>query len=133
MTYCLDTNTCIYYLNNSVPNVCKRLDEIPFRDVKIPSMVAAELLYGAEKSAKREYNYKIASTFLSLYEIIDFDENAAKLYAVFRARLERTGRGIGSNDLIIAATALSHESTLVTHSIGEFSRITELRLEDWVI
>lgn len=133
MIYCLDTNTCVYYLNDSVPNIRKRLNEKFFRDVKIPSMVAAELLYGAEKSAKRENNFKIVKTFFSLYEIIDFDEKAANLYAILRAELERSGQIIGSNDLIIAATALSFDATLVTHNVREFSRINGLKLEDWVI
>jgi tRNA(fMet)-specific endonuclease VapC len=133
MNYCLDTNTCIYYLNNSILNLCKRLDEIPFRDIKIPSVVVAELLYGAEKSARREYNFKIINAFLSLYKIADFDEKAASFYATIRTELERSGQRIGGNDLMIAATTLSFDATLVTHNVSEFSRINELKLEDWAI
>jgi tRNA(fMet)-specific endonuclease VapC len=48
-----------------------------------------------------------------------------------RASLSAAGRPIGPNDLLIAATALAHNLTLVTHDLREFSRITGLKVEDW--
>ena len=132
MTYFLDTNICIYYLNNSHPILSSKLKGIPSASIKIPSMVAAELLYGAEKSVKREHTLQLIKTFLSIFKIIDFDEKAARHYAVLRAELERKGQTIGSNDLVIAATAIAHKGILVTHNTREFSRITELTTEDWM-
>lgn len=38
---------------------------------------------------------------------------------------------IGPNDLLIAATARAHRAVLVTHNVREFSRVADLRLEDW--
>ena len=38
---------------------------------------------------------------------------------------------IGHNDLFIAATALAHDLTLVTHNVREFGRVPRLRIEDW--
>jgi len=133
MTYFFDTNTCIYYLNNSRPNVSKYLGKIPTTKIKIPSMVAAELLYGAEKSLKREYNLQLFKTFLSIFEIINFDEKAAEYYALIRSQLERQGKIIGSNDLVIAATVLANKGILVTNNTEEFSRIDKLQTVDWTI
>ena len=62
---------------------------------------------------------------------IPFDDDAAQIYGVIRARLEREGRTIGPNDLLIAAIAVTQGATLVTHNTREFSRIEELDLEDW--
>ena len=132
MIYFLDTNICIYHLNGSAPNVSSELEQMPMRNVKIPSMVAAELLYGAKKSAKREYNSEIFRKFLSLYEIVPFCEKAAGLYAVIRAELEIGGRLIDGNDLVIAATVMANEGILVTHNTDEFSRIGGLSVVDWV-
>ena len=95
MIYFLDTNICIYHLNDSAPNVSRALEQTPSKNVKIPSVVAAELLYGAEKSVRREYNLKVFNAFLSLYEIIPFNKKAAEYYAVVRAELEQKGRMIG--------------------------------------
>lgn len=133
MIYFLDTNICIYYLNNSNSAISARLEELPTANIKIPSMVAAELLYGAEKSGKREYNIKIFKAFLSIYEIINFDDKAAEHYSVIRADVERKGQIIGSNDIVIAATVLANDGVLVTHNVDEFSRIRQLKTEDWTV
>ncbi len=53
-------------------------------------------------------------------------------YAEIRALLEKSGNSIGANDLLIAATALNKNATLVTHNINEFSRVPGLNIEDWV-
>ena len=94
-------------------------------------MVAAELIYGAEKSLKREYNLEKVTLFLSLFEIVPFDASAAQLYGAIRCSLERVGEIIGGNDLVIAATVLASNGTLVTNNTGEFSRVSGLQVEDW--
>ena len=131
MTYFLDTNICIYYLNNANQYVCERLEKQATANIKIPSMVAAELLYGAEKSVKREHNTNIFEAFLSLFEIADFDIKAAHEYVVIRAELEREGRIIGGNDINIAAIVLANKGVLVTNNLEEFSRIKKLKTENW--
>jgi tRNA(fMet)-specific endonuclease VapC len=59
-----------------------------FWDIKIPSIVAAELLYGASKSAKREYNLTRFRLFLEQFEIVHFDYAAAECYGKIRPGLE---------------------------------------------
>ena len=131
MIYFLDTNTCVFYLNNSSSNIIEQLEKLPTATIKIPSMVAAELLYGAEKSGKREHNMKVFKSFLSIYEIVSFDEKAIEHYATVRADLERRGQKIGGNDIIIAATVLANDGILITNNIDEFSRVKGLKIEDW--
>jgi tRNA(fMet)-specific endonuclease VapC len=62
---------------------------------------------------------------------LPFDDAAAEAYGRLRAELARRGTPIGPNDLMIAAIALAHDLTLVTHNTAEFSRVSGLRLEDW--
>ena len=131
MTYFLDTNTCIFHLNGSAPGLSNRLENTPTTSVAIPSMVAAELVYGAEKSAKRDQNLKKIGMFLSLYDVVPFDLLVAQVYGAIRRELENTGRSISGNDLTIAATVLAHKGTLVTNNTGEFARVRGLLLEDW--
>ena len=52
-------------------------------------------------------------------------------YALIRSSLEQSGRTIGPNDLVIAATALAHRAVLVTCNAREFARVKSLVLEDW--
>ena len=50
---------------------------------------------------------------------------------MIRSKLERTGRPIGHNDLLIAAHAGAHGATFVTNDAGEFRRVPALAIEDW--
>ncbi|MCL2084101.1 MAG: PIN domain-containing protein [Oscillospiraceae bacterium] len=129
--YYIDSNTYIYFDKNASRALTSKLLSVNPANIKIPAMVAAELRLGAEKSARREYNSERLERFLSLYEIVPFDDDAAKSYAKLRAELERSGQVIGANDMVIAATVLSGGGTLITRNTDEFSRITELKNENW--
>ncbi|MDR0328941.1 MAG: type II toxin-antitoxin system VapC family toxin [Planctomycetaceae bacterium] len=65
--------------------------------------------------------------------MVPFDHAASQIYGDIRAHLESKGQPIGWNDLMIAATVLAHDGVLVTHNIGEFSRIKGLTCEDWTL
>jgi tRNA(fMet)-specific endonuclease VapC len=72
-------------------------------------------------------------SFLAPMTIIDFDSIAANFYAVIRADLENKGMIIGSNDILIAAHALSSGLTLVMNNAKEFERVKGLKIENWVL
>ena len=63
--------------------------------------------------------------------LMPFDDAAAQTYGVMRAAIEKGGRPIGPNDMLIAAIALANELTVVTHNTAEFGRVSGLLLEDW--
>jgi tRNA(fMet)-specific endonuclease VapC len=129
--YFLDTNTCIYYLNGKFPTIALRILSTSASLIKIPSMVKAELLLGAEKSVRKEKTTQAVYSFLEPFEIISFDEIASEYYASIRANLEIQGQTIGPNDLIIASTVLSPKGILITNNMKEFSRVNGLKLENW--
>ncbi len=131
MEFCLDTNICIYAMKGRYPTIEQRMRRIAPASIKIPVMVRAELLLAAEKSSRRKKTLETIMTFLRPFECVPFDAAAADHYAAIRGYLERSGKPIGPNDLIIAATAAARGSVLVTHNTGEFSRVKGLRLEDW--
>ncbi len=54
-----------------------------------------------------------------------------RTYGPIRANLERAGKLIGGNDLLIASIALANGLTLVSHNVSEFSRVPGLVVEDW--
>jgi len=62
---------------------------------------------------------------------VDFNADAASLYAKTRAELEKAGTPIDNMDLLIAASAMAENAVLVSHNIGHFSRIKGLCVEDW--
>lgn len=91
-----------------------------------------ELEFGARRRGGSEKLMRIIEAFLANVEILPFEIVAARRAGEIRARLEAVGRPIGSYDLLIAGHALASDAILVTHNVREFSRVPELRLEDWV-
>ena len=136
MTYLLDTNTCIRFLNPRSSAVPSHLAAVHQEEVAICQIVKAELYFGAYKSARRDANLALLAKFFNQFVSLPFDDVSAEAYGrlrapTWRAELARQGTPIGPNDLMIAAIALAHDLTLVTHNTAEFSRVPGLRLEDW--
>jgi tRNA(fMet)-specific endonuclease VapC len=129
--YLLDTNACIRVLNGSSAPLIRRLRSHPPSDLRISSVTRGELLYGARRSARVAENLQLLQRFFEPLVSIPFDDACAEEYGALRASLAAAGRPIGPNDLLIAAAALAHDLTLVTHNIREFSRIAGLKVEDW--
>lgn len=131
MSYLLDTNVCIAFLNDEKSKVASRLTRLSPDDVKLCSVVKAELAYGARHSSRVEENLANLSRFFELFESLPFDDTAADHYGVLRAQLRRAGTPLGANDLLIAAIAVSADLTLVTKNQEEFRRVAGLRVEAW--
>ncbi|PKL45696.1 MAG: VapC toxin family PIN domain ribonuclease [Candidatus Riflebacteria bacterium HGW-Riflebacteria-1] len=130
--YCLDTNTCIYFLNGKHESVKRRLLSLPPIEIAIPAVVKAELLLGAYKSRNLQKNTEIVERFLEPFEILPFSDQVTYVYADLRAVIEKKGEIIGPNDLMIAAIAQFFAAILVTNNLKEFSRIKSLKTENWV-
>jgi tRNA(fMet)-specific endonuclease VapC len=126
----LDTNTCIYIINNRPPEVLKHFRSYKAGEVGISSIAASELAYGVAKSGSMK-NRKALDMFLAPLQILPFDSECLWFYAEIRASLEKNGLSIGPMDTLIAAQALSIDGTLVTNNLKEFSRVPKLKLENW--
>ena len=133
MTYLLDTNVCIKLLNNSSKSVVKKLAKQEPKNINLCTIVEFELFYGAYRSQKTEQNIKKLERFFNQFNILDFDSNCAKIAGLIREKLNKKGTPIGVYDLQIASIALANDLILVTHNIAEFSRIENLKYEDWEI
>ncbi|MDX9802112.1 MAG: type II toxin-antitoxin system VapC family toxin [Spirochaetia bacterium] len=132
MKYFLDTNICVYYLKGMYPGIVENLLSKNPEDIKIPSIVKAELLYGAEKSQTKDKTREKIYEFLLPFEIVGFNDAAAERFGKMREYLEKKGMIIGPNDLILASTVLSFNGTLITNNVKEFKRIKELKIENWL-
>ena len=133
MKYSLDANTCIGLLNSASKPVMTRFADCHPADIVVCSIVRAELLYGARRSARVESNLKRLDYFLAPLRSVAFDDQCAHFYGLVRGDLSGRGKPIGANDLLIAAIARTHDLILVTHNTREFGRVLGLRIEDWEI
>ena len=131
MTYLLDTNVCIRYLNGQSVEVRSRMEAVEPKDIALCSIVKAELLFGAVKSQAGARNIDRLGRFFSIFDSYPFDDKAAEAYARARASLELRGTPIGANDLLIASIALARGAILVTANTREFERVDGLVCENW--
>lgn len=131
MIYLLDSNVCIRLLNEKNSPVARRFVRHSPAEIALCSVVKAELLFGAQRSARVQANLHHLQRFFAPLQSLPFDDRCAEHYGSIRSELAEKGIPIGPNDLLIAAIARAHDATLVTHNTGEFGRVTGLRLEDW--
>ena len=132
MMFLIDTNICIYIMNNHPPQVIQKFREIGAGNVCISSVTVSELQYGVFKSKQIKKNVKRLDEFLSPFEIISYDESASIYYGKIRSHLEKKGHVIGPLDMLIAAHAVSENLTLITNNEKEFKRVKSLKVENWV-
>ena len=130
MAYLIDTNIIIYSLKND-----KHVNE-KFRETEnIPKAISVitygELVYGAKKSQHVERSLATSYRIAELFPIIDIDRSIMDICGEIKSGLERRGNIIEDLDVLIAATALSHNLILVTNDVGHFSRVEDLRIENW--
>jgi tRNA(fMet)-specific endonuclease VapC len=92
----------------------------------------SELQSGVAKSAKNSENAAVLDEFLSRFELLDYPVQAAASYGAIRTSLERTGKPIGSNDLLIAAHAMAIGAGVATANTSEFERVRGLKVLNWL-
>jgi len=131
MRYLLDTNICIYVINERPAAVLARFLEREPDGLGISAITASELYWGVRKTGSQR-NLRALESFLSPLTVMDYDLAAAKAYGEIRAALEKKGVPIGPLDTQIAAHALALDTVLVTNNQREFKRVPGLKLENWV-
>ncbi len=130
MIYLLDTNACIHHLKFADSPITHKLT-IHLPETAISSVTKAELFYGAMRSTNPTQSIREQQDFLELFVSLAFDDEAARICGRIRAQLAEQGTPIGPYDLQIAAIALAHDLTLITHNVREFKRVQDLKVEDW--
>lgn len=127
--YVLDTNTVVYFFKG-LGNVARRLLDVPPAEVALPAVVLYELEVGVVKSGSSQRRQQLEE-MAGVLTILPFGRREAAAAAELRAALEVRGTPIGPHDTLIAGTTLVYGGILVTHNTREFSRVPQLRLEDW--
>jgi tRNA(fMet)-specific endonuclease VapC len=132
MKYMLDTNICVYLIKKRPENVLINLRSNLCNGIAISAITLAELMHGVEASAYPEKNLLALNQFLSIADILPFDDEAAVEYGKICTALRRQGTPIGTMDMLIAAHAKAKGLIMVTNNTREFERVGGLELENWV-
>ena len=129
--YLFDTNILSDLIHHPKGVIAKSIGRVGEDNISTSIIVACELRYGAAKKNAAALTARVALV-LSLIKIWPLEPRADEKYGNIRAELERTGKLIGPNDMLIAAQCLSLNAILVTDNEREFSRVPGLRVENWL-
>lgn len=129
--YLLDTNVVSDLVRNPQGHIAQRVHRSGEGRVCTSIIVAAELRYGVTKKGSAKLATQLEA-ILGALDILAFEAPADAIYGRIRAELERKGKLIGGNDLLIAAQVLAHDHILVTDNESKFSRVALLRCENWL-
>lgn len=132
MSFLLDTNTCSAHFRRPT-GLAHRFIQYSGR-LFIPTIVLGELFAWAyRRNDPKPLLTFINGDLLQDVAVLDFDASCAEEYGKRRGELLRQGRPVGEPDLMIAAVALVHGLTLVTHNTADFEHIAGLPLDDWLV
>lgn len=128
--YLLDTNIVSDLVRDPHGAVARHIARAGDDAVCTSIVVACELRYGAAKRGSPRLTAQLESILQAL-AVLPLEPDADRHYGEIRAHLERAGRPIGANDLLIAAHARAAGLQLVTRNRDEFSRVPGLRVTNW--
>ncbi len=130
MAYLIDTSIIVYSLKND-RNVNARFKETENIPKSISVITYGELVYGAKKSQQVERSLAMSYRIAELFPIIDINRSIIDIFGEIKSGLARKGNIIDDMDVLIAATALSHNLILVTNNVGHFGGVEGLKIENW--
>ena len=130
MAYLIDTDIVIFGLKGD-----SRVQNWMVKNQNVPKSISVntfgELIYGARKSKHPEKNIATTNRIAEIFPIIDIDKGIIEVFGEIKAKLEQKGTRIEDMDLLIAATAIYMDLSLVTNNKSHFSRINDLTIENW--
>jgi predicted nucleic acid-binding protein len=130
MKYLLDTNICVYFLNQR-PDVVARMNQAADEDLGVSIVTIGELQFGAYNSQKVEHNLNRINIFRQMVQTTYLTLEITEAYAKIKANLRKAGCTVDDFDILIGATAIVNNLTLVTNNTRHFENIAGLSLADW--
>jgi len=130
MSFLLDTDICSAILRGH-PKAFARSIQHSGR-LYLSTITQGELLGWVRRKNSPMRRQEAAIEFIRNTRLLDVDRLVAEKFGDIRADLLDRGRPKAKADLFIAATALVHDLTLVTHNISDFEYVPTLKLVDWI-
>ena len=134
----LDTDTLTLFQNRNL-RIVQRLKQINFEQVAVTTVTVEEQMRGwldairqSSEPQRLVWGYlglRRGIEFFNTIRILDFDQNVSESYK----ELKQAKIRVGTQDLRIAAITISNDATLVTRNLRDFSRIPNLKFEDWTL
>ncbi|MEA2017612.1 MAG: PIN domain-containing protein [Campylobacterota bacterium] len=129
--FCIDSDTLIYFLKGE-KEVIEQMSKVPIGNLYTTRINYTELLFGAYNSTRVDDNLNKILPFLENFKILEFDKKSAEIFAKIKAKLKKDGQIIADMDLMIASISISNNCNLISNNTKHFSRIKELKLNNWL-
>ena len=129
--FLLDTNIVSDLVRNPSGRIAIKIRDSGEESIAVSIITAAELRYGCRKKGSKTLSAQV-NKILEQIEILPVEEPCDHFYAEIRHQLQSRGEIIGGNDLLIASQAIATSRILVTANFGEFSRVSGLKIENWL-
>lgn len=130
MHYLIDTNIIIYRLKN-LGNVNANFLKNKDNHMSLSVISYGELVFGAKKSKAVEKNMETVNAIKSIFPLLEITSEIMNIFGEIKVYTQKIGKTIDDMDLLIAATAITNNFTLVTHNTKHFENIPNLKVEDW--
>lgn len=130
MAYLIDTDTIIFALRGEA-SVLTKFEENKNIPISISMITYAELVFGAKRSQNEQKNMIKVNHIREIYPIEELSTGVMEVFAGIKAGMFGKGIRIEDMDLLIAATAIYNDMTLVTNNTKHFEHIPDLKLENW--
>ena len=127
MSFLVDTDWVADYLKGR-PGAVQLLNQLAPDGLAISLITLGEIYEGIYYGRDVKGHQRGFLAFLRLANVIPFNRAIMKRFALIRGQLRAKGRLIGDPDILIAATALQDDLTLVTRNLRDFQRIPNLKL-----
>jgi tRNA(fMet)-specific endonuclease VapC len=127
-SFLVDTDWVIDHFNG-VGAVTRRLQALQAQGLALSIISVAELWEGVHFSKDPARSEAMLTQFLSGVVILGIDEEICQRFGQLRGSLRSAGKLLGDFDLLVAASALRHDLTLLTNNRRHFERIDGLRIE----
>jgi len=130
MIFMFDTDTVSFFMKDNPRKVRVNTAKHKKDEFCISAITYAELIFGLKRNYSKQLDFWL-NEVLGMFNVIAFDETSCSFYGEIRTTLEKSGNPLDNIDLLIAASALAQGAVLVSHNIKHFSKIKELKVEDW--
>lgn len=126
MSYLLDTSFLIGSVLGKPKQALPR--ELRYQQLALSFITLAELYEGAFHHTNPDEAILDLRSRLDEFALIPITDAILLRFAELRAHLRRQGKPRTDFDLLIAATALHHDLTLITRNPRDFEGIVDLRI-----
>jgi tRNA(fMet)-specific endonuclease VapC len=130
VSFLIDTDTCSAHLREKGAVTSRFLQY--GGQLHVSAITVGELFTWAMRANAPVRRMKSLQQLLADTKVLDVNGAVAREFGRVRAGLMDIGRPAPDLDLLIAATALVHGLTLVTHNTQDFANIPGLRVVDWL-